>query len=158
ADDCIGDGIELMAQGLKPGQILLLENLRFHAGEEENDLEFAKKLAKLAEIYVTDAFGTCHRKHASTYALPSLLSTRVIGFLIQKELKFLDPLLHDPKRPFVALLGGAKVTDKIETIESLLRQVDSILIGGAMGHAFWAAQGDTVPAGAKQPAPGDVEA
>jgi phosphoglycerate kinase len=158
ADDCIGEGIELMVKGLKNGQVLLLENLRFHAGEEKNDSEFAAKLARLGEVYVTDAFGTAHRKHASTYGMVQLMPVRGMGFLIEKELKFLDPLLHNPAKPFYALLGGSKVTDKIKTIEELMRQVDAILIGGAMAHAFWAAQGDTIPAGAKQPKPEDVEA
>jgi phosphoglycerate kinase len=158
ADDCVGDGIELMVQGLKSGQILLLENLRFYAGEEGNDPEFSKSLARLGQVYVTDAFGTAHRKHASTYGVPSLMPNRGMGFLIEKELKFLDPLLHNPAKPFYAILGGSKVTDKIKTIESLMKRVDGLLIGGAMGHAFWLAQGDTLPAGAKQPKPDDVEA
>ncbi|MEN9723381.1 MAG: phosphoglycerate kinase [Pseudomonadota bacterium] len=158
ADDCIGEGIELMASALKNGQILLLENLRFHAGEESNDPEFAAKLARLAQVYITDAFGTAHRKHASTYGVPSLMTSKGMGLLIEKELKYLDPLLAQPKRPFYAVLGGSKVTDKIATIDSLLKQVDGLLIGGAMAHAFWAAQGDTVPAQAKQPKPEDVEA
>jgi phosphoglycerate kinase len=158
ADDCVGDGIELMAQGLKNGQVLLLENLRFHIGEEKNDPEFASKLARLGQIYVTDAFGTAHRKHASTYGMVQLMPERGMGFLIEKELKFLEPLIRNPAKPFYALLGGSKVTDKIKTIESLMRNVDAILIGGAMAHAFWAAQGDTIPAGAKQPKSEDVEA
>jgi phosphoglycerate kinase len=158
ADDCVGEGIELMVQSLKNGQVLLLENLRFHAGEEGNDPKFAAQLAKLGQVYITDAFGTAHRKHASTYGVPSIMPIRGMGFLIEKELKFLDPLLHNPKKPFYAVLGGSKVTDKIKTIESLMRKVDGLLIGGAMAHAFWAAQGDTIPAGAKQPKPEDVEA
>jgi phosphoglycerate kinase len=158
ADDCVGEGIELMAQSLKNGQVLLLENLRFHAGEETNDPEFVRKLSKFSEIYVTDAFGTSHRKHASTYGVPALSQFKAMGFLIEKELKFLEPLLHEPKKPFYAILGGSKVTDKIKTIESLMRRIDGLLIGGAMAHAFWAAQGDTIPAGAKQPKPDDVEA
>ena len=158
ADDCVGEGIELMAASLKNGQIMMLENLRFHSGEEANDPEFAAQLAKLAQVYITDAFGTAHRKHASTYGVPSIIAMKGMGLLIEKELKYLDPLLSQPKRPFYAILGGSKVTDKIATIESLLRQVDGLLIGGAMAHAFWQAQGDTVPAGAKQPKPEDVEA
>jgi phosphoglycerate kinase len=158
ADDCVGDGIELMAQGLKNGQVMLLENLRFYPGEEGNDPEFAKKLAKLGQVYITDAFGTAHRKHASTYGVPSLMPLRGMGFLIEKELKFLDPMLHNPQKPFFALLGGSKVTDKIKTIESLMQRVNGLLIGGAMAHAFWAAQGDTIPAGAKHPKPEDIEA
>ncbi len=158
ADDCIGDGIELMVQGLKNEQILLLENLRFHPGEESNDPEFARRLARLGQVYITDAFGTAHRKHASTYGVPSLILDRGIGFLIDKELRFLDPLLNRPKKPFVALLGGSKVSDKIKAIDSLVRRVDGLLIGGAMAHAFWAAQGDTIPAAARHPKPEDIEA
>ena len=158
ADDCVGEGIELMAASLKNGQVMMLENLRFHAGEEANDPAFAAQLAKLCQVYITDAFGTAHRKHASTYGVPSIVPMKGMGLLIEKELKYLDPLLSQPKRPFYAILGGSKVTDKIATIESLLKQVDGLLIGGAMAHAFWQAQGDTVPAGAKQPKPEDVEA
>ncbi|MDR3607315.1 MAG: phosphoglycerate kinase [Oligoflexia bacterium] len=157
-DDCVGEGIELMAKNLKNGQVMLLENLRFHAGEEANDPEFAKQLARIGDVYITDAFGTAHRKHASTYGVPSLMQIKGMGFLIAKELKFIDPLLHHPAKPFVAIMGGSKVTDKIKTLESLMRQVDKLLIGGAMAHAFWAAQGDTIPEGAKQPKSSDVEA
>ena len=157
-DDCVGEGIELMVQSLKNGQVLLLENLRFHAEEEANDSHFAAQLARLGQVYITDAFGTAHRKHASTYGVPSIMQVKGMGFLIEKELKFLDPLLHNPARPFYALLGGSKVTDKIKTIESLMKRIDGLLIGGAMAHAFWAAQGDTIPADAKQPKPDDVEA
>jgi phosphoglycerate kinase len=158
ADDCVGEGIELMAKKLKAGEILLLENLRFHAEEEANDLNFAKQLAAIADVYITDAFGTAHRKHASTYGVPSLMPVKGMGFLIEKELEFIDPLLHNPAKPFVAIMGGSKVTDKIKTLESLMRRVDKLLIGGAMGHAFWLAQGDTLPEGAKHPKPADVEA
>lgn len=158
ADECVGEGIELMVQSMKNGQILLLENLRFDPGEEENDPDFARKLAKLAQVYINDAFGTAHRKHASTYGVPSLVPDRGIGFLIEKELKFLDPLLHQPKKPFYTMLGGSKVADKIKTVDSLIRRIDGLLVGGAIAHAFWAAQGDTVPAGAKQPAPAEVDA
>lgn len=158
ADECVGDGIELMVQSLKNGQILLLENLRFYPGEEANDPEFSSKLSKLAEVYINDAFGTAHRKHASTYGVPSLLLERGLGLLMEKELKFLEPLLHQPKKPFFAVLGGSKVSDKIKTIETLVRKVDGLLIGGAMAHAFWAVQGDTIPAEAKQPKPEDIEA
>ena len=158
ADDCVGDGIELMIKSMKAGQTLLLENLRFHAGEEANDPEFVKRLGRLGEVYITDAFGTSHRKHASTYGVPSTTPDRGMGFLIEKELKFLDPLLHSPKKPFYAILGGAKVTDKIKTVESLMRSTDGLLVGGAMAHAFWVAQGDTLPAGSKAPKPEDVDA
>jgi phosphoglycerate kinase len=158
ADDCVGDGIEMMVKGLRPGQVLLLENLRFHKGEEANEPAFVQGLARLCDVYVTDAFGTAHRKHASTYGLPAITASRGMGFLIEKELKFLDPLLSDPKKPFIAVLGGSKVTDKIKTIDALLRTVDGLAIGGAMAHAFWAVQGDQIPEGAKQPKPADVEA
>lgn len=158
ADDCVGEGIELMAQSLKNGQVMLLENLRFYPGEEANDSDYAHRLARLGQVYINDAFGTAHRKHASTYGVAQLMPIKGMGFLIEKELKYLDPLLHSPHKPFYTILGGSKVADKIKTIDSLLRQVDGILIGGAMAHAFWAAQGDTVPAGAKQPKLEDVEA
>jgi phosphoglycerate kinase len=158
ADDCVGDGIELMVSTLKSGQVLLLENLRFHAGEEENDPKFAAQLSHLGQVFVTDAFGTAHRKHASTYGVFTLTTNKGMGFLIEKELKFLDPLLTHPAKPFYALLGGSKVTDKIATIEALMMKVSGLLIGGAMAHAFWVAQGDTIPSGAKQPKPDDVEA
>jgi phosphoglycerate kinase len=158
ADDCIGEGIELMAQGLKNGQILMLENLRFYKEEEANDSAFAHKLARLADVYVTDAFGTAHRKHASTYGLPAIMAERGMGFLIEKELKFLDPLLKNPAKPYYAVLGGAKVSDKIKTIESLLRLIDGLLVGGAMAYAFTSAKGEAVPPQAKQPSAADVEA
>ena len=158
ADDCIGEGIELMAQSMKNGQVMLLENVRFHAEEEKNETAFAGKMARIGEVYVNDAFGTAHRKHASTYGVPVILHTRGAGFLIEKEVKFLDKILHHPEAPFYAVLGGSKVSDKIKTIESLFKRVQGICIGGAMAHAFWAAQGKTVPAGAKQPAAADIEA
>ncbi len=158
ADDCAGEGIELMARNLKSGQVLLLENLRFRAGEEANDPEFVRALARLCDVYVTDAFGTAHRKHASTYGLPAQAALRGMGFLIEKELRYLDPMLESPARPFHAVLGGAKVSDKIRGIESLLQRVDGLVIGGAMAHAFWAVQGEKIPAGARQPKPEDVVA
>ncbi len=158
AEECIGDGIELMVQSLKNGQILLLENLRFYPGEEANDPEFSRRLAKLGQIYINDAFGTAHRKHASTYGVPSLILERGMGLLVAKELKFLEPLLNQPKKPFYAVLGGSKVSDKIKTIETLVRKVEGLLIGGAMAHAFWAVQGDSIPADAKQPKTEDIEA
>ena len=158
ADDCVGDGIELMVKSMKQGQVLLLENLRFHKEEEENELQFAQQLAALGDVYVNDAFGTAHRKHASTYGVPQLISQKGMGFLMEKEVTFLTKMLQAPKKPFYAILGGSKVTDKIKVIDALLRQVDGLVIGGAMAHAFWAVQGDTVPEGAKQPKPADVEA
>ncbi|HTL11831.1 MAG TPA: phosphoglycerate kinase [Bdellovibrionota bacterium] len=158
ADDCVGEGIELMTQNLKQGQVLLLENLRFHGGEEANSPDFVNGLARLADVYVNDAFGTSHRKHASVYGLPKAMANKGMGFLIEKELKYMNLLLDNPPRPFHLILGGAKVSDKIETVQSLMRRTDSILIGGAMAFAFQAAQGESVPANAKQPAPEDVQA
>jgi phosphoglycerate kinase len=146
APDCIGPEVEQIVGGLKDGDLLVLENLRFHAGEEKNDPEFAKALARLADVYVNDAFGTAHRKHASTYGVPALMpkGTRAIGFLIEKELKFLGEALEKPMRPFVAVLGGAKVSDKIKVIENLLKKCDRVVIGGAMAYVFMAARGQGV--------------
>jgi phosphoglycerate kinase len=158
ADDCLGEGIELMIQSLKQGQVLLLENLRFHSEEESNDPEFSRRLASFGQVYITDAFGTAHRKHASTYGVPAIAPVKGMGFLIEKELKFLEKLLHSPDKPFYAILGGAKVSDKIKTIDSLLRRVNGLVIGGAMAHAFWAVQGNTIPEGAKQPKLADIDA
>jgi phosphoglycerate kinase len=158
ADDCVGEGIEMMAQNLAHGGILLLENLRFHAGEEKNEPGFTHALARLGDVYITDAFGTAHRKHASTYGVPLLTPERGMGFLIEKELKFLAPLLSKPERPFFAVLGGSKVSDKIKTLEALSRQVQGLLIGGAMAHAFWKLEGKTLPPSAKAPKDEDVAA
>src|SRR5215212_1193377 len=142
ADDCIGLAAEQSANGLKDGEILLLENLRFHKEEEKNDPNFAKSLAKLGDVYCNDAFGTAHREHASTFGVPQAMQgkPRVIGFLIQKELKFLGEAISKPARPFVAILGGAKVSDKISVIEQLLGKADTLLIGGAMAYTFFLAQ------------------
>jgi phosphoglycerate kinase len=141
--DCIGPEVEKAANDLKDGDVLLLENLRFHKEEEKNDPNFAKHLAKIGEVYVNDAFGTAHREHASTFGVPQAMQgkPRVIGFLIQKELKFLGDAVSNPKPPFVAILGGAKVSDKIEVIKQLLTKADSLLIGGAMAYTFFLAQG-----------------
>ena len=145
ADDCVGDEVDALAAKLHPGQILLLENLRLHAGEEKNDADFAKKLAANADVYVNDAFGTAHRSHASTEGITHFIDDCVAGLLMEKELNFLSKTLHDPERPFVAILGGAKVSDKIPVIESLIKQkVDKLLIGGAMAYTFFKAQGFTV--------------
>lgn len=157
-DDCVGDGIDLMAQSMKEGEVLMLENLRFHSEEEANDPEFSRRLAKVGQIYFNDAFGTAHRKHSSTYGVPSLMAHRGMGFLMERELAYLDPLLHQPAKPFFAILGGSKVTDKIKTIDTLIRKLDGLVIGGAMAHAFWLAQNRQLPAGAKQPKPADVDA
>ena len=146
ADDCVGPAVEQMVADLKDGDVLLLENVRFHKEEETNDPAFAARLAKLADVYVNDAFGTAHREHASTFGVPQALKgkPRVIGFLIQKELKFLGEAVTTPQRPFVAILGGAKVSDKIAVIEQLLAKADTLLIGGAMAYTFFLAQGKQV--------------
>jgi 3-phosphoglycerate kinase len=136
--DCIGLEAEQAANQLQNGDVLLLENLRFHKGEEKNDPSFSKQLARLGDVYVNDAFGTAHREHASTFGVPQAMQgkPRVIGFLIQKELKFLGGAITEPQRPFVAILGGAKVSDKIAVIEKLLEKADMLLIGGAMANTF----------------------
>lgn len=137
--------MESYIAALKDGQVLLLENLRLHDGEEKNDAEFAKNLANGIDVYVNDAFGTAHRAHASTEGITHHIETCVAGLLMEKELEFLGKALHNPERPFVAILGGAKVSDKIPVIESLIeRKVDKLLIGGAMAYTFFKAQGYTV--------------
>ena len=145
ATDCVGPEVDEAANRLQPGQVLLLENLRLHAEEEKNDPEFAKQLASLCDVYVNDAFGTAHRAHASTEGITHYVDTCVAGLLMEKELEFLGKALNDPERPFVAILGGAKVSDKIPVIESLIkRKVDKLLIGGAMAYTFFKAQGFTI--------------
>lgn len=140
APDCIGPEVQKMAKDLKPGQVLLLENLRFHPEEEANDAKFAKELASLGDVFVQDAFGTVHRAHASTAGIVKDVKDAGAGFLVEKELKFLGEALNNPKRPFLAILGGAKVSDKIEVIENLLGKVNSLIIGGAMAYTFLRAQ------------------
>ena len=146
AGDSIGPEVEKAANSLKDGEVLLLENLRFHKDEEKNDPNFAKQLAKLADIYVNDAFGTAHREHASTFGAAQAwrASRAASDYLIQKELKFLGEAITNPARPFVAILGGAKVSDKINVIEQLLGKCDTLLIGGAMAYTFFLAQGKEV--------------
>ncbi len=139
-DDCIGPEVEKAVDALKAGEVLVLENVRFYAEEEKNDPEFAKTLAALGDIYVNDAFGTAHRAHASTTGVADYLPA-VSGFLMEKELEFLGGALDEPKRPFVAILGGAKVKDKIGVIESLLNKADTLIIGGGMAYTFFKAQG-----------------
>jgi 3-phosphoglycerate kinase len=141
AGDCIGDDVKKMADSLKDGEVMLLENLRFYKEEEANDPEFAKKLASLGELYVNDAFGTAHRAHASTEGVCKYMKKCAAGFLMEKELKFLGQLLTNPAKPFIAILGGAKVSDKIMVIENLLNLVDGIIIGGGMAYTFLAAKG-----------------
>ena len=141
APDCIGENIRLLAKQLSEGSVMLLENVRFHPGETDNDPQFAAQLAALGEIYVNDAFGTAHRAHASTEGVAHLLQPAVAGFLMEKELQYLGGALAQPKHPFIAIIGGAKVSDKITVIENLLSRVDAILIGGGMAYTFLKAQG-----------------
>lgn len=143
-DDCIGETVAEAANSLVDGQVLLLENVRYYKGETDNDPAFAKELASIADIYVNDAFGTAHRAHASTAGVTEFIDTCVCGYLIQKELQFLGDKTAAPERPFVVILGGAKVSDKIGVIDALLEKADSILIGGAMAYTFALANGKTV--------------
>ena len=140
AKDVVGESAKSLASSLEEGQVMLLENVRFHREETDNDPEFAKELASMAEIFVNDAFGTAHRAHASTEGVSHYLPS-VSGFLIEKELKFLGDALNNPERPFIAILGGAKVSDKIGVIDSLLEKVDTLMIGGGMAYTFFKAQG-----------------
>ena len=143
ASDIIGESAKTLTSNMKSGDIVLLENIRFDAREEKNDLEFAKQLASMAEIYVNDAFGTAHRAHSSTAGIAQYLPA-VSGFLMEKELNFLGTALENPERPFVAILGGAKVSDKIAVIDNLLNKVNSLIIGGAMANTFIKAMGYNV--------------
>lgn len=140
ANDVIGEDAKSKAKNLQNGQIMLLENVRFHREETDNDPEFSKQLASMAEVYVNDAFGAAHRAHSSTAGVAQYLPA-VSGFLIEKELKFLGNALNNPERPFVAIMGGAKVSDKIGVIDSLLEKVDTLIIGGGMAYTFFKAQG-----------------
>ena len=140
AEDCIGPVAEAAAASLQPGQVLVLENTRFHGGEKKNDSEIARQLASLADVFVNDAFGTAHRAHASNVGVADYLPA-IAGFLLEKEIKYLGQAIADPKRPFVAILGGAKVSDKIGVIRNLLTKADSILIGGGMANTFFKAEG-----------------
>ena len=140
AEDCVGPEAEKAAADLKPGEILVLENTRFHAGEEKDDLDLAKGLADLADLYVNDAFGSAHRGHSSTEGVTHF-KPGVAGFLLEKEIQYLSSAIEDPKRPFVAILGGAKISDKIGVIKNLLNKADKVLIGGGMANTFFAAQG-----------------
>ncbi|WP_457640143.1 phosphoglycerate kinase [Persephonella sp.] len=142
--DCIGADVEEAVNSMKEGEVILLENLRFHPGEEKNDPEFAKALASLADIYVIDAFGTCHRKHASMYGIKDYVQPVVMGFLLERELKYFEKALVNPQRPVVAFLGGSKVSSKLGVITHLLDKVDKIFIGGAMAFTFLKAQGYNV--------------
>jgi phosphoglycerate kinase len=141
APDCVGAAVEQIVRNLKRGDILLLENLRFHAEEEQNDPAFARALAALADVYVSDAFGTAHRAHASTAGVAAHVDTAVAGFLMQREVEVMGKALANPDRPFVAVIGGAKVSDKIMVLSNLLTKVDSLVIGGGMANTFLRAQG-----------------
>lgn len=145
APDCMGPAVEEMVQKMNLGDVVLLENLRFHKEEEAGDENFAKNLAKLGEIYIDDAFGTAHRAHASMVGVTRYISQCASGYLLRKEIRYLEEAVNSPKRPFVAILGGAKVSDKIKVIDHLLDKVDTLLIGGAMAYTFLLAKG--VPSG-----------
>jgi phosphoglycerate kinase len=145
AEDCVGDAAKSAVASLKDGGVLLLENLRFHAGEEKNDEGFAKELASLCDVYVNDAFGAAHRAHASTVGITKFVGQSAAGLLMEKELDYLGRVITNPEHPFVAILGGAKVSDKIAVIDALIsHKVDKLLIGGAMAYTFFKAQGFTI--------------
>ena len=144
AKDVIGDDAKALAAGLKNGEVMLLENVRFHKEEEKNDPEFAKALASYADIFVNDAFGTAHRAHASTEGISHFVKTSVCGYLIQKEIDIMGRALTDPRRPFIAILGGAKVSDKIGVIKNLLEKVDVLIIGGGMAYTFMKSLGHKI--------------
>jgi phosphoglycerate kinase len=141
APDCVGPEVKALADALQPGDVLLLENLRFHAEEEKNDPEFAKQLAELGDVYVNDAFGSAHRAHASTEGVTKYISVAVAGYLMKKELDYLGSAIANPKRPYCAILGGAKISGKIDVINRLLDSVDTMIIGGGMAYTFYKAQG-----------------
>ena len=141
APDCIGDEVAALVDAMEPGDVLLLENLRFHAEEEKNDAGFARQLAKFGDVYVNDAFGTAHRAHASTEGVTHFFEENAAGFLLEKELKYLGEAVENPKRPFVAIMGGAKISGKIDVINNLLPKVDKLLVGGGMAYTFFKAMG-----------------
>ena len=151
-DDCVGEKVESAVNALQNGQVMVLENVRFYKEEEANDKEFCKKLARLADVYVNDAFGTAHRAHATTAGMAEFVKgPKVSGFLIEKELEFLGSKTENPVRPFVVILGGAKVSDKITVIERLIEKADTILIGGAMAYTFALANGKKVGTSLSEP-------
>jgi phosphoglycerate kinase len=150
AEDCVGPAAEQAVAGAPDGSIVLVENLRFHSEEEKNDAAFAAQLAKLADVYVNDAFGAAHRAHASVEAMVRLMPEAGAGLLMEKELRYLGGALQDPQRPFVAIIGGAKVSDKIEVIENLIPRVDCLIIGGAMAYTFF-----RMPRGTSSRVPGN---
>ncbi|MBU1678033.1 MAG: phosphoglycerate kinase [Bacteroidetes bacterium] len=141
ATDCIGSEVETLANDLKEGEVLILENLRYHEEEEKNDAEFAKRLASLGDVFVNDAFGSAHRAHASTEGVTKFINVNASGYLMQKELDYLGSAIAEPARPFTAILGGAKISGKIDVIQNLLSKVDTLIIGGGMAYTFYKAQG-----------------
>ncbi len=141
APDCVGQEVETLVNGMQNGEVVLLENLRFHKAETKNETDFCKELGKLGDVYVNDAFGTAHRAHASTAGVAEFIAESAVGYLIRKELQFLGGAVSEPKRPFAAILGGAKVSDKIKVIEKLLDKVQTLIIGGGMACTFMKAQG-----------------
>ncbi len=143
-DDCVGDGVRAVVRDMKPGQVLLLDNLRFHTGEEKNDEGFARQLAQSADVYVNDAFGAAHRAHASTAGMVPLVKERAGGLLMRKETEVLTGLLRAPKQPFTAILGGAKVSDKIAVMSQLAKKTQRLVIGGAMAYTFLKAKGQLI--------------
>jgi phosphoglycerate kinase len=144
ASDCIGNEVKALVNAMKPGDVILLENLRFHEEEEKNDPEFAKQLAELGDVYVNDAFGSAHRAHASTEGLTKFITVSVAGYLMQKELDYLGGAIENPKRPYLAILGGAKISGKIDVIMNLFNKVDSMIIGGGMAFTFYKAEGKEI--------------
>ncbi len=144
APDCVGEEVKKMVDGMKDGEVILLENLRFHPEEEKNDSSFAEKLAELGEVYVNDAFGTAHRAHASTEGVTHYIKSCAAGYLMQKELDYLGSALSDPERPYCAILGGAKISGKIDVIMNLFSKVDTLIIGGGMAFTFFKAQGKEI--------------
>lgn len=141
ADDCVGDGVKKLVRDLQPGQVLMLENLRFHKEEEANDEAFSRELASHADVYVNDAFGAAHRAHASTVGMVRFVAEKAAGLLLRSELQYLGKLIKSPGKPYVSVLGGAKVSDKIKVIDNLLPKLDALLIGGAMAYTFLKAKG-----------------
>ena len=144
ANDCVGEEVKKIVAGMKDGDVLLLENVRFHPEEEENDPEFSKKLAELCDIYVNDAFGTAHRAHASTEGVAKFVKQAAAGFLMEKEIKFLGMILQNPEKPILAIIGGAKISSKIDLLNNLLNKVDNLIIGGGMAYTFMKAQNKNI--------------
>ncbi len=144
AEDCIGKPAQEVVSSLSPGEVALLENLRFHPGEKENDPQFVRELSVLADVYVNDAFGTAHRKHASVYGLPLVMEDRFAGLLMKRELEYLGKVRENPEKPFVSIIGGAKVKDKIDVLEHLVKSSDALLVGGAMAYTFLKAKGQSI--------------